>query len=118
MKVHIFDHSAELIAFKNAAVDAALEEIGTEAEKRAVEHVDEAVYSTPESPSYVRTGDLRKSITHRRVKKNAVAVGARVNYARYVEFGTRKMRPRPFIKPAVANHLQEYKAILERHLGK
>lgn len=44
----------------------------------------------------------------------AVYIGTNVEYAPYVEMGTVNYpTPRPFIKPAAADHSKEYKALLE-----
>lgn len=48
----------------------------------------------------VDTGRLRSSIEARRINRNTVFVGTWVNYAEYVEFGTMRNRPRPFLRPA------------------
>lgn len=115
MKVTIIDNSAKFKdAFHKQLADA-LEEIGMEAESNAIIEVDRAVYDTPESPNYVRTGRLRNSITHAK-DADAAYVGSNLEYAPYVEMGTSRMRPRPFIKPAVENYLDDYKEILEDHL--
>jgi len=49
----------------------------------------------------VRTGHLRNSI-QTDVESNGLAahVGTSVAYAAYVEFGTRRMAPRPYLAPA------------------
>lgn len=49
--------------------------------------------------------------------KKSVYIGTNVKYAPYVELGTRKMGARPFIKPAVADHLDEYTDILRKYLN-
>ena len=78
---------------------------------------------TPEStgiPDY-KGGSLRSTIRHE-VDKNTVYIGAGgidgifkfVNYSVYVELGTRKMSAQPYLKPAIVNHLTEYKRIIER----
>lgn len=84
------------------------------------------------------TGNLRNSITHQVVPSEpAVYIGTNVEYAAYVELGTGKYYPggrqepwvyqdakgqwhlthgqraQPFIKPAVADHPQQYKGIIE-----
>lgn len=49
----------------------------------------------------VDTGRLRASITTEKIGKAAYAVGTNVEYAPYVEFGTRKMRAQPYLRPAL-----------------
>ena len=52
----------------------------------------------------VRTGTLRRSINTQAEMQGqlkAVAhIGPNTNYAPYVEFGTRRMSPRPYLRPA------------------
>lgn len=111
MKVFIRDHTNEVIAAKNAAVEAALEEIGMLCEGYAKVHLES-------NPRRIDTGNLRNSITHKMKGNNAVIVGSPVEYAKYVEYGTSKMAPNNFIRSSVGDHLQEYKAVLEEKLGK
>lgn len=49
---------------------------------------------------------------------NTLILGTNVFYAPYVELGTSKMKPRPFLKPALSNHLNEYKHIMANELKK
>lgn len=53
----------------------------------------------------VRTGRLRGSITSE-LRRDAgglvVVIGTATSYAPYVELGTRKMRARPFLRPALS----------------
>lgn len=111
MKVFIRDHTNEVIAAKNAAVEAALEEIGMLCEGYAKVHLES-------NPRRIDTGNLRNSITHKMKGNNAVVVGSPVEYAKYVEYGTSKMAPNDYIRSSVRDHLQEYKAVLEEKLGK
>jgi len=61
----------------------------------------------------VDTGRLRNSITYKIViDEEAVYVGTNVEYAPYVELGTSKRKPHPYIKPAVEDHKAEYKQII------
>lgn len=57
--------------------------------------------------------DMGGSIEHK-----IVYVGTNVEYGKYVEMGTSRMSPRPFIKPAIADHLDEYQSIIENELRK
>jgi len=57
----------------------------------------------------VRTGHLRSKI-YAEVKEWVVRIGADATYALFVELGTRYMRARPYLYPA----MQEYLAVLEQ----
>lgn len=46
-------------------------------------------------------------------KEAAVYIGTNVEYAPYVELGTSHHKEQPFLKPAVVNHVNEYKRIVE-----
>ena len=48
----------------------------------------------------VRTGRLRASIHTGKIEEGVYYVGTNVYYAPYVEFGTRKMAARPYLRPA------------------
>lgn len=113
------DNSDRIIERKNEALRAALEAVGLEAEKNAKMEITRKVYDVPQTPEqrarYKRTGLLRNSITHQ-VQGNTVMVGTNVEYAPYVELGTIYMHERPFIAPSIEEHLDEYKAIIERVL--
>lgn len=54
------------------------------------------------NPKAPLTGELRRSISYKLVDDGLTGiVGATKEYAPYVEFGTRKMRAQPFLKPAL-----------------
>jgi len=59
----------------------------------------------------VRTGHLRSSI-YARVQEWVAEVGAEAAYAVFVEFGTRYMQARPYLFPAVQEHLPELERII------
>ena len=52
----------------------------------------------------VLTGRLRSSITHE-VKDLTGKVGTNVDYAPHVEYGTTKMRPQPYLYPALRGNM-------------
>lgn len=88
------------------ALAAALEEIGLVAEG----------YAKRACP--VDTGRLRNSITHIVDEGSKCAViGTNVEYAPYVELGTRHQKPQPYLKPAAKDHAPTYRAIMQKHLG-
>lgn len=63
----------------------------------------------------VDTGRLRGSISHTH-DKNTSYVGTNVEYGPYVEMGTINTKAQPYLKPAIADHIQEYKNIVEQEL--
>lgn len=97
------DSNSELIKQASAeAIAAALEAIGLQAEG----------YAKLLCP--VDTGNLRNSITHTtQDNEKAVYIGSNVEYAAYVEMGTDRNAPQPYIEPAVTDHSSEYKDIVE-----
>jgi len=84
----------------------------------------------------VDTGRLRNSITHTTStgngslpdpparpedstpkgtpEKDAVYIGTNVEYAPYVELGTVRTSAQPFLRPAAADHMEQYKSIIKR----
>ena len=65
----------------------------------------------------VDTGNLRNSITHDVDDgEPAVYIGTNVEYAPYVCVGTIHMNAQPFLKPAVADHANTYRKIIEKEL--
>ena len=65
----------------------------------------------------VDTGNLRNSITHTVDEEEPAAyIGTNVEYAPYVCLGTIHMKAQPFLKPAVNDHKDEYRKIIENEL--
>ena len=86
----------------NQAIAKALTMIGLKAESNA------------KAICPVDTGRLRNSITNAiDTEANAVYIGTNVEYAPYVELGTSRRKPHPYLKPAAADHADEYRAILK-----
>lgn len=127
---------AELARF---GIAKALVEIGLKVEKYAKALCPVGTVESTGKKGY-RGGTLRNSITFDvDESKNEVTVGSNVEYAPYVELGTGPyftpppewekfdvpspsgigsgyVRPRPYLKPAVVEHLQEYKGIFEKEM--
>jgi phage gpG-like protein len=57
--------------------------------------------SAPGDPPAVDSGRLRQSITVLRLSDDHYRVGTNVVYAPLLEFGSRKVAPRPFMRPAL-----------------
>ena len=66
----------------------------------------------------VDTGNLRNSITHKQMDENTEIIGTNVEYAPFVELGTRYSHAQPYLRPAAENHGEEYKAIVKRELSR
>lgn len=102
--IRISDNSKLFAEASQEALKIAAEAIGLEVEKNAKQLAP------------FDTGRLRNSITHTVVSKPngaAAVVGSAVEYAPFVELGTRKSKAQPFLRPAVENHADEYRAIAE-----
>jgi len=65
----------------------------------------------------VRTGYLRSTINfHVFERPLTFWFGATASYASYVEFGTRRMAPRPFLRPALDAYLPRLMAAIKSGL--
>ena len=116
--VNIVSHVGECKQALQRQLDRAAEIIAGALESNAKREITTAVYDTPER-GYVRTGNLRNSITGQKAHDGGdtvVIVGTNVEYAAYVELGTYKMAPRPYLRPAVERHASQYREILENEL--
>lgn len=100
MEFKFTDRSPEFLKALDGAIDHALWAIGARAETHA-----KAV--TP-----VDTGRLRNSIAHAETD-DATYIGTNVEYAPYIEFGTRRNHAHHMLKRAATEHGEEYKAIVK-----
>ena len=103
------DNTAQVQEELSKAFDRALEKIGLTAERHAKD-------MTP-----VDTGRLGNSVTHAvESGEKAVYIGTNVEYAPYVELGSRRYPGanggRGFLRPAASEHGDEYRTILEGEL--
>ena len=130
MKIIFDDHSDEVLSALDASLARGLEKCGLVAEGHAKKLCP------------VDTGNLHNSITHTVADngERAAYVGTNSEYGVYVECGTgiyypggrqtpwvyqdakgdwhltHGQRAKPFIKPAVAEHGEQYKRIIEAEL--
>ena len=145
MSVEIHDNSKEVSEDIKAALLRGLETCGLVAEGYAKKLAPVGTPESTGIPGYIG-GLLRGSITHalsgkqaakstyqdnkgiRRgtysgtapeegdANKKAVYIGTNVEYAPYQELGTIHMAAQPFLKPAVADHANEFRKIFENEL--
>ena len=145
MSVEIHDNSKEVSDNIKEALLRGLETCGLVAEGYAKKLAPVGTPESTGIPGYIG-GLLRGSITHalsgkqpaistyqdnagtRRgsysgtapeesgSNKSAVYIGTNVEYAPYVCLGTIHMNAQPFLKPAVNDHKDEYRKILENSL--
>lgn len=108
VQVNFRSNKDDILKLLTQALPPALEAIGIQA-------VSHAKTELTKDPVRVDTGRLRNSITHA-VQDNSVYIGTNVEYAIYVHEGTRKMTPNRFLKNAVVQNVDEYKAIAEKYL--
>lgn len=108
--IDVKDNTKEVIEAKYHAIEKALTRMGDTCAK----------YASGLAP--VDTGNLRRSIEKKvALAEEAVYVGTNVEYAIYQEYGTSKMSAanggRGYLRPAVQDHVEEYKEISQEILG-
>lgn len=131
-------HKKEVEDAMDKVLATALETVGQVAEGNAIKEITSMVYDTAESPTYVRTGRLRNSITHATKESEGksfsysdskgkqysdkvgggigeyeVWIGTNVEYAPYVHEGTSRMPPRRFLRAAVEKYVDQYKKLFD-----
>lgn len=107
-KIDFHSNVDEILNMKDDGIERALEAIGLQAEAYAKLNL---------YPGHgLDTGRLRNSITHVQENEDTEIIGTNVEYAPYVEMGTRRTQPKPYLKPAVQDHIAEYKRIAEEYL--
>ena len=81
-------------------------------------NLKQVVYDTPESPNYSRSYHLWNSGRIQQMNKFAVKLsyggpGTHVNYAQYVELGSSRMPPRPYLRPAIMQNIDFIKSLVK-----
>ena len=136
-QVRFTDNSRAVLSELEAAKTRALETIGLKWEGYAKRLCPVGTSESTGKRGY-RGGTLRNSITHS-VEGDVLSVGSNVQYAPYVELGTGPffetppeweqfesergrgvgrayVRARPYIRPGIEDHADEYKRIAESEL--
>jgi len=93
--------------YSNEVVAESMKEVGLKVFKDSIDELNRLVYDQPER-GYKRTGALRRSgrleMIDKGFKISYGGPGTNVDYAQFVEFGTERMEPRPFLRNAVLNN--------------
>lgn len=100
---------------RNDAIDSIMdgEKTGRIYTRRGVEHQA----SAPGEPPASDIGNLANSITlEPELARLAVVVRAGADYAAALEYGTQKMEPRPFMRPALAKNLHRLETVIAREV--
>lgn len=137
MDVKIEDNTGKVLSELRKSGDRALEIIGLKIEKYAKKLCPVGTVESTGKKGY-RGGTLRNSITHV-VENSVLTVGSNVEYAPYVELGTGPyfdpppewekfdtekgsgvghgyVHPRPYLRPAILNHVEEFEGIIKKEM--
>lgn len=126
MAMKFTSHKAEVEQHIRQSVRRALEIVGGTAEGHAKENITQN--------RSVISGALRNSITHQQRGEDTMVVGTNIEYAPYVELGHNQQPGRyvpaikkrlvrsfvpakPYLRPAVENHINEYREIIRNELN-
>lgn len=133
------DNTKEILDYVQKATTRALTVIGMKAEKYAKALCPVGTTESTGKKGY-RGGTLRNSITFNvSPDEKTVTIGSNVEYAPYVELGTGPhfqkppewetfdvpkgsggghsyVKPRPYLKPAIQDHIDEYEKIIKSEL--
>ena len=99
------------MSWNNPNFDKALiDEVKKHARKQ-LKIAGELVVSHCKEECPVDTGKLRDSITSKLVGDDSVQIGSNVEYAAYVELGTFRKGPRPFLRDGLNNSDSDINAV-------
>ena len=137
VKITYNDNSAEVLNRFQKAVRNGLVAIGLTAETKAKKNItknksvdtgrlrNSITYAIAGEKPHVNTYKANKKSSGKKKlttysydgiaegkKNSAVYIGTNVEYAPFVENGSRNNTPKPFLKPAATEHAEEYKKIM------
>lgn len=99
--------------FRSLDIERAVE-VGIE---KGIARSAELVLQTAKFYCPVDTGALRESI-RAEISKTGFEVGTDLYYAKFVEFGTSKQRPQPYLYPAIAENKDKIVNIIQEEIRK
>lgn len=107
--VKLIDNSKLVLQASKRGINAALVKVGIAAKHNTQENIL--------AKDIFDTGELYRTIDYQpNFERQNVAIGSPKNYAPFQELGTYKLAPRPFLKPAIMENINEYKQIVEETL--
>lgn len=116
MDVEVKDNSGVVANAMAIAKLKALTTMGVAAEAHAKINMNKPMpHADGTSRPYIDTGNLRNSISNT-VQGDTAHIGTNVEYSIYLHEGTRYIKPNRFLRDAVADHRDQYMAILEQTL--
>lgn len=69
-----------------------------------------------DSSGKIQSGEYNGQAPEDTGTTRTVYIGSKVEYAPCVELGTYKQRAEPFLKPAIADHVDKYRQIIQKEL--
>ena len=102
MKVDYKDNSQQILSALEKGKRNALTAIGSSAETHTKDNIT--------ADDLIDTGRLRNSISYA-VDGESAYIGTNVEYAPYLELGTKKIAAHHYLKRAVTEHKDEYKKL-------
>lgn len=110
--VKITDNSTIVKQSMEAALERALLNCGVIAESYAKRNLNKPMpHGDGTSRPYIDTGRLLNDINNA-VQGKTVQIGVNVEYGIYIHEGTRYIKPNRFLRDAVADHVDGYKAVI------
>lgn len=121
--VHFNNNADRILEEFHEQINVALETIGLAAEgyakrlcavdtgrlRNSITYATSTKHSTGESPAEPPDYEM-----HDTAEENSVYLGTNVEYAVYVELGTKLTPAQPFLKPAVVDHADRYQKIVSK----
>ena len=109
MKVDYKDNSQRILTAMEKGKRNALTAIGSSAETHTKDNIT--------ADDLIDTGRLRNSISYA-VDGESAYIGTNVEYAPYLELGTKKITAHHYLKRAVTEHKDEYKELAVQAIKK
>lgn len=121
MGIEVKDHSAEVIAWLQAASLRSVSRIGAAAHQHAQEEISRPkLHANGDMRPNIITGNLLRSIRYAVAASDTVKaayIGTDVEYAPYVELGTSRSWAYPYLRPAATEHTDEYRSIVQQEFS-